>query len=261
MLLSLSGILFEDGSASQSVTFREFCEIAQGAGYAGVELRRTQVNPDTPRAERRERLAIVKDHGLRVTCLTARGLPDTGAERDDRFRRMLELCADLECRLMKIVSDPAWLRQAAAAAAEAGVALAANNHMGGPLETVAGTRSFLADVGHPNFGLLYGPLHLRMLGQDYIGCIPEFLDRTRNILVQSLRPARSGEEAQVMLTGGGWVHALPDEDGVQDWPAILAAYRLRGYDGLVTVIENGWPQPRRHAVAREAAAALRTLWG
>jgi len=260
MLLSLSGFLFEDNYTSQSVTFPEFCEIASSAGYDGVELRRTQVNLDTPKHQRKERLAIVRDAGLRVTCLTARGLPATGAEREDLFLRVLELCRDLECGLLKIGSDPAWLREAAAQAQEFGVTLASNNHVGGALETVAGTRQYLQEIAHPNFGLLYDPLHLRVAGEDYVGCIPEFVSITRNILVHSVRPAEPGELVVVDRGGQRWTPALPDERGVQDWPAVFETFKRLQYDGPITVIESGWPVERRIYVARRCAEVIRQLW-
>jgi len=260
MLLSLSGFLFEDRYTSQSVTFPEFCEIASSAGYDGVELRRTQVNPDTPKHQRKQRFAIVRDAGLRVTCLTARGLPSTGAEREDFFLRVLELCRDLECGLLKIGSDPPWLHEAAAKAQAFGVTLASNNHVGGVLETVAGTRRTLQEIVHPNFGLLYDALHLRVAGEDYLGCIPEFVQATRNILVHSVRPAQLGEHVVLDRAGQRWTPALPDEQGVQDWAAIFETFRRLKYDGLITVIESGWPVERRAYVARHCAEVIRRLW-
>ena len=261
MKLSLSGFLFEDNCETQSIGFAEFCRIARAAGYDGVELRRTQVNPDTPVRERRELLRTVEDHGLVVTCLTARGLPAGGAERDDFFGRCLDLCADMGCGLMKIGGDPAWCGQAAERARERGVSLASNNHAGGPLETVDGTRAFLRYVDHPGFGLLYDCLHLRVAGEDYIGCIPEFTPVTLNILVHSARLASEQEPALLVSDGRRWARALPGEAGVQDWPAVFAAFQDRGYDGLVTVIENGWPVAQREHVARACASALRSFMG
>ncbi|HIJ65135.1 MAG TPA: sugar phosphate isomerase/epimerase [Candidatus Hydrogenedentes bacterium] len=263
MQLSLSGFLFEDGYAAQSVTFAEFCAFARGAGYDGVELRRTQVNPETPKPERARLLRTVRDEGLTVTCLTARGLPDADPRRDDFFLRYLALCHEMDCPLLKIASDPAWLHQAAERAQAQGVALAVNNHIGGPLETVAGARAYLASVNHPNFGLLFDPLHLYINGEDHVGCIAEFANVTRNILVHSARLAAERLQehaAPITWHGRTWIPALPDEPGVQNWPALFTAYRQRGYDGLVTVIESGWPRDRRKQVGRRCAAAVRGFW-
>ena len=260
MRLSLSGFLFEDEYRSQSLTFSALCALARSAGYDGVELRRTQVTPQTSVGKRREIRTVVEDQGLYVTCLTARGVPDTGMARDEFFLGYLELCRDLGSGLLKIGGEAEWLRWAAERALEYDVALASNNHVGGILETVAGTRDHLDTVAHPDYGLLYDALHLRIAGEDYMGCIPEFCRVTRNVLVHSMRSVRPGETADIERGGRAWIKALPDEAGVQDWPGILGAFRELGYDGLITVIESGWPVDERVLVARRCAEVLRSLW-
>ena len=254
MLLSLSGFLFQSQEQSELPSFPDFCSMASEFGYQGVELRQGyQINEKSPISERKEKLRIVKDNGLIVTCLTARNLPKTGKERDDFFESYVELCGDMECGLMKIGSDPEWCRAAAEKAVKGGVTLASNNHVGGQLETVDGTRRFLKDVDHPNFGILFDCMHLRAQGQDYLGCIPDFASHSKNILVQSRRNISTGGEAE-------WVVALPDEEGVQDWKAVFTAFRKQGYDGLVTVIENSWPLDRRKEVAKKCAGILTRFW-
>ena len=162
------------------------------------------------------------------------------------LRGYLELCRDMECPLLKVGGTPVWCRQAAEEAAAWGVSLASNNHAGGPLETVRGTREFLDAVDHPNFGLLYDCMHLRASGQDYVGCILELVESVKGILVQSRR--RDGDE---------WVRAFPDEPGVQDWRGVFTAFRQAGYSGPVTVIENNWPTEQREEVARRCAETIR----
>lgn len=260
MKLSLSGFLFEDNYTTQSLTFSRFCALARSAGYSGVELRRTQVNPDTPVQKCRELLDCIKDSGLSVTCLTARGLPASGGERDEFFLRYLDLCRNMGCNLMKIGADTLWLSEAAEKAEGYGVTLATNNHIGTMLETVDGTRRYFRQIGHPNFALLYDSLHLMTMGEDYLGCIPEFAGVTRNILVHSLRPARAGEKANMERNGKRWISALPDEPGVQDWSAIFSTFKSLNYEGLITVIESGWPVEKREYVARHCAKVLRHLW-
>jgi len=260
MELSLSGFLFEEEYRSQSLEFAEFCELAQRAGYDGVELRRTQVDPRASVSQRSAMRRSVGNHGLRVTCLTARGMPAGGDERDTFFASYLELCADLGCRLLKIGGEPEWLCGAAEMAGEQGVTLASNNHVGNPLETVEGTRALLAAVSHPGYGLLYDALHLNLSAQDYVGCIPELSARTENVLVHSMRKGRHGDTPDIERDGQGWVKCLPDDGGAQDWHAVLATFRRSGYDGPVTVIESGWPEAEREHVARHCAAVLRRMW-
>ncbi len=261
MELALSGFLFEDEYSTQSIDMGAFCRLARACGYDGVELRRTQVNPQTPASQRRQVLQSVRDEGLRVICLTARGLPATGPARGAFFNTYLDLCEDLECGLLKIAGDPAWLHQVAGEAESRGVALASNNHIGGKLETLSGTRAHLRAVGHPNYGLLFDPLHLRLSGEDYVACIPELHPFVRNILVHSVRPARPGEESHLQSGGREWMRALPDEAGAQRWRNVFQAFRQQGHDGLVTVIESGWPEDRRQLVAQHCARELRQMWG
>jgi sugar phosphate isomerase/epimerase len=260
MLLSLSGFLFEDNYHTTSLSMESFLTLARNAGYSGVELRETQVNLRTSSQDRKDILRLINDAGLVVTCLTARGLPAAGAERDTFFQQYLDLCRDLECALLKISSDPDWLRWAAQKAEECQVVLATNNHIGGMLETVDGTRKYFSEIGHRNFGLLYDSLHLMVSDQDYLGCIEEFRNMTQNILIHSVRPVKPGEKPAIEKNGQGWIHALTDEPGVQDWREIFRRFKQRGYDGLITVIENGWPTDRRKYVAGYYAEAIKRLW-
>lgn len=153
------------------------------------------------------------------------------------------------------------MRRAAARAASRGVTLAVNNHVGSVLETVAGTKAFFAGVGHPAVGLLYDPFHLSVAGEDYVGSIPSLEPLVRNVLVHSIRPALPGEEATTTMAGRKWAICMPDDPGAQDWRGIFAAFRLLGYQGWVTVIENGWPVYRRAEVARRNIAFLREVCG
>jgi sugar phosphate isomerase/epimerase len=254
--LSLSGFLFEDHT-TQSLSVREFCALAQDAGYDGVELRRTQVSIETPQDARKDVLALVKDSGLHVTCLTTRHMPTTGTKRDDFFRAYLQLCGDLRCGLLKTAGEPEWLRWAAAEAESTGVVIASNNHTGTVLETVDGTRQHLRAVDHPNFGLLFDAMHLYAGGQDCVVCIPDFVSATRNILVHVQRPGPTGDAGFFEHWERTLAGSAPD---APDWPAALRTYRALSYDGPITLVENGWPVGERESVARRGAEILRRLW-
>jgi sugar phosphate isomerase/epimerase len=261
MKLALSGFLFEDNYASQSLDLRSFFSLARAIGYEGVELRDTQIRPDSPPSLKEEVQRLVHAEGLPVTCLTARYLPASGPERDAFFVRYLDLCQDLGCRLLKISSDAVWLREAAARAEACGVTLTTNNHIGSRLETIAGTRDYFREIHHPAFRLLYDALHLSLGGEDYVGFIQECFPLTCNILVHSLRPPVPGETPTLDYSGKKWTRVLPDDPGAQpDWPAVLSRFKALGYQGWITVIENGWPVERREPVARHCAAAIRRIW-
>lgn len=248
--LALSGFLFEDNYSTQSVEFEDFCRIAASAGYQGVELRKTQVSINTSKERRMEILRIVNQYNLEVTCLTARNLPISGMEREKVFNDYLELCCDLKCKLLKISGEISWLRQAAEKASQYNVVLAVNNHVGGLLETVQGTREFFKKVDHPNIRLLFDPFHLMVNNENYIECIPEFSAITANILMQSARQASVNEKDVFMVKDRYWKKALPHEEGVQDWKRIFESFKKCNYNGFITVIENSWSEDKREYVAK-----------
>lgn len=261
MRFSLSGFLFEERYTTQSLRLEEFCSVAAGLGYDGVELRKTQVSPEATRDQRARVRSVVAASGLAVTCLTARGIPASEPERDRALEEYVRLCADLECPLLKVSGEPAWVRAAAEIAAEYGVCLAVNNHVGTQLETVNGTVRYLRETEHRNVGLLFDPFHLYAKGEDCVAAVRRLAPHIRNVLVHSIRPPRSEAERRrsIQVAGRDCLRCMPFDEGAQDWPGVFAALRRVGYDGLVTVIENGWPAVCREEVARENLRYLRKL--
>lgn len=260
MRLALSGFLFEEAYRHQSLDIDDFCALAAEAGYEGVELRRTQVNP----ADADERVdavwQAVRHHGLTVTCLTTRGMPTEDPARRVFLCDYLELCRRLHCGLLKIGGDAAFLCSALDEAATAGVTLARNNHVGGPLETIDGTRAFLERIGDARFGLLFDAMHLHAAGQDPVDAAARLAARTVNVLIHSVRPAHAGESPTMQTAAGDWVRCRPDEAGAPDWASILARLKGAGYDGWITVIESGWPEAERRDLAVHCAERLRQWW-
>ena len=254
MKYSLSGFLFEE--AGKNIPFDDFCGLAAGLGYDGVELRRTQVNLDTPKSRRRELLDCIRSEGLSATCLTTRSMPKDGKARDDFFLSYLELCDDMRCRLLKTSGEPEWMNWAADKAESGGISVAINNHVGSITETVAGTETFLRETCHSNAGLLYDPRHLYHGGENYLDAIQILAPYILNVLVQSIRPTNVDEGGEL---GVFFVRCMPDDPGAQDWREIYRQLEIIGYRGLVTVIENGWPPPERETVARRNIEFLRGL--
>jgi sugar phosphate isomerase/epimerase len=260
--IALSGFLFEDNYESQSISFDKFCRIAHVLGYDGVELRNTQINIYTPKTEREKILEVVKNNELRVTCITARNLPAALIERTDAYLRYLELCEDIECNLLKISGEIEWLRWAAEKAAERSIILGVNNHIGNPLETVIGTKNFFKQLNHPNVKLLFDPFHLMVNNENYIECIPEFIDNIINVLMQSARLASSYNKKDIItIKNKSWEKVLPDEEGAQDWRKIFTKLKICKYKGLITVIENNWPKDKREFVAKYCIDFIRKEFG
>jgi sugar phosphate isomerase/epimerase len=255
MTYSLSGFLFEQAYNAQSITFEEFCRLAVKLGYSGIELRRTQIDPGTSRVQRKEMLDAVQAKGLSVTCLTTRKIPGSGVERDDFLLNYLELCTDMECKLLKTGGEPDWMRWAADKAKPLGISLAQNNHVGSVTETVKGTQEFLTAGDRSNIRLLYDPMHLFWGGEDYIGAISKFARHIANVLVHSIRPPLKADgAAQNEMTS-----CMPDDPGAQDWRGIYRELKAIRYTGLVTIIENGWPPTERERVAKRNIDFLRSL--
>ena len=67
-----------------------------------MELRRTQVSPDTPPEEVARIGRTVERAGLEVTCITARGVSLRDRETFGLFRRYVDLARALGCKLMKV---------------------------------------------------------------------------------------------------------------------------------------------------------------
>ena len=260
MQLSLSGFLFEDNYNSQSLDFADFATLAHSDGYAGLELRKTQVNLETPADVVKKYRSIADDNGLCITCMTPRGMPESATERDEFFDRYLDLAERMGCKMLKMTGQPAWFGAAAQQAANRGIFLAINTHTNSPTETVAGTKSLLDEVNHPNFGLLYDPMHLCIAGEDYLGAIDKFYPHIRNILVQCLKPADEGQKPAISFGGKDYVKTRIDDNPVQDWSTIFERFKSLGYDGWVTLIENSWPADQRKDIASRTAQHIRRLW-
>lgn len=261
MQLSLSAFLFEDGYKTMSLDFETFAGLARDLGCDGIELRRTQVNEDTPAETVRRYRSIAEDQGLAVTCMTPRGMPAGGPDRDRFFDAYLDLAGRMGCRLLKVAGDPGWLRAAAGRAAQADIALAANTHVHSPTETVAGAQALIEDVGHPNFGILYDCMHLCVAGENYLGALDPLRPHLRGVLVQCLKSAAEGDaETAISFQGKRYVKTCMDDAPVQNWPAVFRELHRIGYDGWITIIENGWPPDARRDIARRTVARIRELW-
>jgi sugar phosphate isomerase/epimerase len=256
MIISLSAFLFEENQ-KQTVSIEKFCRIACDCGYDAVELRRSQVNPASNKFERRQILRICSDHGLTVSCLTARGLPEEPVARNDFLKSYLELCNNLNCKLLKISANAEWLSQAVDIAAEFGVCLATNNHINTELETIRGSLGFLEAVNSSNYGILYDPMHLYINGEDYIAAVDLFKDSIKNVLLHSVRASNMPDMAAIIYKGKSWTGARPEEKGVQDWKGIAEKLKQISYDGLFTVIENGWHEDMRKSIAGEYASYIK----
>jgi len=246
--ISLSGRLFEESYQKNTLTMREFAETAAGIGYQGVELRTTQVTFETPDHTVREYRQILKDYGLEVVSLEARGYPVLDDE--DLFRRFLDLAAQFDCALMRTGGDPFKTARCAETAATRHIRIGLNNHIGteekpGWTETIERTVTYLRLVNHPNFCILYDACHLFMSGSDYgPDAIRKIAGSIFSVLVQSLVETDS-ENGTIRFHGRYFRNGDVGEKGGPDLKRVIDGLRLINYDGYVGVIapmpENGKP--------------------
>ncbi len=239
MKLALSGRIFEESYQKNDLSLRTFAGIAARLGYRGVELRTTQVTPETPAAVLREHKRLLDDHGLTVVCLEARGYPVLDDETV--LRQALDMTAALGGRLIKMGGEPGRTARCAEIAAGYGIALALNNHIGteekpGWTETLERTADYLRRVNHPNFGILYDPAHLFISGSDYgPTALARLKGQIRNVLFQSV--VETDEPAAEIDFHGRFFRTAPaGTPGGPDWTAVLRGLKTIGYDGWITVV-------------------------
>ncbi len=156
----LSGRVFEDQGA-QTISLERFFALAAESGFTGVELRKTQLAPDSPPEIIAGVNTLTKTYGLPVELITMRGRKLDADADFSYFEKYLELAVHINCARIKVSGNNVkLLRKAAAQAEKLNIKVATNNHVNTPLESVSGTAEFLKSVDHPNFHLLFDPSHL-----------------------------------------------------------------------------------------------------
>jgi sugar phosphate isomerase/epimerase len=239
--LALSGRLFER-DYRDNVPLQVFAKIASDIGYQGVELRKTQVNLETPTAEVKECARILGDHGLEVVCMTPRGYPVL--EDEALFIRYLELAAALDCRLIKMGDGggaPERTRRCAEIAGSCGIRIGLNNHIGTEkapncTETIEGTVAYLEKMNHANFGILYDACHLFISGSDYgPKAIEKLKDKIFYVLFQYV--VETGiEDSDLSYHGRHFRSGMIGEANGPDFTAVLAGLKQIDYGGFLGVI-------------------------
>jgi len=249
--LSLSGRLFEVDYRYCELSIEDFVALAKDIGYRGVELRRTQVSPDTPPEEVARTGRTVERAGLEVTCITARGVSLRDRETFGLFRRYVDLARALGCKLMKVGGEVPWLRKAADYAAGYGITLAANIHIRTPFETVSSALECLREVGRSNYRLIYDPAHLFVAGEEYgPGAIRKLADHICYVAVQCPKKV-SPKQGSLFYKGFAYGQGLPGEEGTPDLASVFRGLRQIGYGGWVSVVE-----PKREGMDGRQLARL-----
>jgi sugar phosphate isomerase/epimerase len=242
-----------------------FAALARELGYAALSVRASQIDVDAPPARRAAARAALDAHGVRASMVTGTvSLAANDAQATAPLRHItphLDLARALGCPLVRVMiqreDDLPWARRAADEAAERGIRLAHQTHVGTLLETVDEALEAVARVGRPNFGLTYEPSNLLVCGAPYgPDAVRRLAPAIFNVYLQNWYPHPEG--AMAIATRRGTVRAdqvpLDDRRGIA-LDAVFDGLRAIGWRGYVTVHQVLLPgEDVREAAARHLAA-------
>jgi sugar phosphate isomerase/epimerase len=246
------------------LSLADFAALAEALGYAALSMRASQVSVDAPAERAAAARATLDGHGLRVSMVTGTvSLAANDAQATAPLRHItphLDLAQALGCDLVRVMiqeeADLPWARRAADEAAERGIRLAHQTHVGTLLETVDEALDVVARVGRPGFGLTYEPSNLLICGSPYgPDAIRRLAPHVFNVYLQNWH--RHPEGAMAVGTRRGPVRAdqvpLDDRRGI-DLDAVFAGLRAIDWRGYVTVHQALLPgEDVRTAAARHLA--------
>ncbi|MGH7142786.1 MAG: sugar phosphate isomerase/epimerase family protein [Planctomycetota bacterium] len=227
---------------------RQAVEFMASLGCAAIEVRcaaNGQLDPARfDAAQAAEALATARRAGIAFGCLTPyfKNFVDPAVRERELagLRAMLQIAARLECPLVRVYggvppapggdAQAAWdgtaraLRELAAEAAPLGVTLVIETH-GGTLTPDAVTAARMAaQVDHPNLGILFDYVWIHLAGTDTIGsAVARCAKWIRHVHVKDCVVQEPEHRAVARLLGEGTI----------DLPALIAALRGIGYQGLL----------------------------
>jgi len=259
MKLSLSGRLVESGGKALLPADR-FIRLAKAAGYDAVDLRATQLSPQTSEADLDTFRTALDETGLAVFEGQHRG----GLEDGAAFVQLAELVARLGGQAVRVGGDLPALKRAAQLAAPAGVRVVYQMHTGGPFETVASAAAAVAEIDEPNFGVMPEPSNLLLAGQPFAEEMFEPLaGRILGVHVQTIE-VHPEAEGSLKLADGTEVcyRRVPYAENRQvDFATFFAALRRVGFDGYVNELEPCPGPDTLEETVTQAARFLRPLLG
>ena len=179
MKLSLSVRIVEAPCKTKLfVPFEELVLIAKETGYQAVCLRASAGGVDTSKARLAQMRRCVEDAGLFISMVTADfNVPlnnDQGPQSLRNIGPSLDVAETVGCTLIRVClksrDDIPFARQAAVRAAQRGIRLAHQCHTTSLFEEVEPMLKVVAEIGQPNFGLIYEPANLLINGQSCTVC-------------------------------------------------------------------------------------------
>ena len=251
MRLSLSVRVAESflDKKKATATTNELIALAKDNGYEALCMRASQAGTHSLPETIREKSEKIRAAGLAVSMVTADfAVPMNDHHGPESLRNItpsLDVTAtfgtDLIRICMKSEDDIAAAQRAADEAAERGIRLAHQSHLGSLFETTAGALRVIEAVGRPNFGIIYEPANWWMVGQDYgPETIKKLGGRIFNAYTQN---HRFNPESDVYLDTWTKGRVFLDhigvwEEGGVDSEAMFEGLHAIGYDGYVTVHQS-----------------------
>lgn len=241
--------------------------LARECGYAALSMRASQLSIETPAERVSAASALLRRHDLRVSMVTGTvSLAANDVQATEPLRNItphLNLAALLGCDLVRVMmhgeDDIPWAQNAADEAAERGIRLAHQTHVGTICETVDEALDVVQRVGRHNFGLTYEPSNLMVCGSDYgEAALRRLAPHLFNVYLQNWRVQPNGEFLVRTRAGSIRVDQLPfDDAGGIDLAAVFGGLRAIGWQGFVTVHQVLLAGQDVAAACAEHLAALR----
>jgi sugar phosphate isomerase/epimerase len=247
MFLSLSVRIVEAPCKSRlHVPFEELAEIAREAGYAAVCMRASAGGVDTPRGRLEEMRKCVEEAGLVVSMVTADvNVPLNNDQGPNSLRNIgpsLDVAEALGCDLIRVClkkpEDIPRARSAAIEAAKRSIRLAHQCHTSSLFEEVDGMLGVLAQIGQPNFGIIYEPANLLLCGQSYgLDTLERLRPHLMNVYVQNHRLSPAGTDELPTYCRGAvrFDHLDPWQPGGIEFADVCSALKQIGYSGTLTI--------------------------
>ena len=259
MKLSLSGRIVElDGKTTAMPTIA-FLEMAARCGYDAVDLRASQVMPETPEAELREiKLALAK---LNLEFFAGQYNGPLATPEDEKaFVAFAQALKGLGAHGIRMSSQVPVLKRASQLVAPLGLRIQYQMHTNSPFETIVGGAEVVSQIGEPNFGLVPEPANFALAGLSF-----------SEDMLEPLRGAIAGVHVQTLTVFPGGAKTLKLKDGRSvsytrvpyaqndciPFGTFFKALRHVGFDGYVNELEPRPEDGDSEAVAKEAALFLR----
>lgn len=261
MKLSLSGRLVEKGRTETAMPVPDFICLAARHGYQAVDLRFSQLCPDTPEEAWSEVKSALQAKKMQVFAGQYHGSLADAAE-EERFVQFARNLAELSTFSIRMGAAPSILKRAAQLVAPLGLRIHYQMHTNGPFETIAGAAEVWQEIDEPNFGLVPEPANLALAGLPF----------SRDMFTP-LAKCIVGVHVQTLVVSDDGANALKLSDGREvrytrvpyaqnqhiPFAIFFDALRQVGFNGFVNELEPKPAEGELEEVIAEAAAFLKPM--